>query len=232
MTQRPPLPPEPDAPPTLPAFDARSFLPPFLGGWLLGAALTFLVRAAGQALLAGPCEGRTVLALLIPLLLGPGGVAFTGLNWRRPRRVALGLGLVVASLLPGLFVGVQDIGALRRGGCAGGYVVFAPAGKASVGAVTVAPGSSAEITGRIGGFTRERYPNAFTLKAEASVPGIHVTLPRRAVYAGEVFPIRIAVDPGTGLNSYTVAVGAEQMADGRAVGAVSSLDVNVQTSRR
>lgn len=220
--------------PTLPQFSAGAFWPAFLGGWALGAALTFLIRAAGQALLTHPCQGHTLLALLVPLLLGPGGVAFTGLNWRRPRRVALGLGLVAASLLPGLFVGVQDIGTLRRNGCAGGYVVFAPAGKPSVSAVTVAPGGSQEITGRIGGFTRERNPGTFTLKAEASVPGIHVTLPRKQVHAGEVFPIRISVDSGTGLNTYTVAVAAEQRAKpgGQVIGAVSSMEVNVQPLRR
>ncbi|GGM03489.1 hypothetical protein [Deinococcus aerophilus] len=215
-------------PQEFPTYRTAEFLPSFLLGWGLGALLTFVVRALADALLTTPCEGRTVLALIVPLLLGPGGLAFTAANWRRARRAALGLGLVVASLLPALYVGARDIGDLRREGCAGGYIVLAPAGGDSVSSVGLAVGTSREFTGRIGGFTPQDYPGEFQLRGQGSAPGVVVTLPKTTVRAGEVFPLTITVQPGAGVNTYTAAVQATTTQGDRSVSADGTLEVNVR----
>ena len=214
--------------PEFPTFPARTFLPSFLLGWGIGAALTFAVRAGAAMLLSAPCQGHTLLALLLPLLLGPGGLAFAAANWRRPGLAALGLGLVVASLLPALYVGARDIAVLRGEGCAGGYIVFAPAGGASVSSLSLPVGTTRDLTGRIGGYTRTTHPGTFTLQAQSSTPGITVTLPRTAVRAGEVFPVRITAAPDTGVNTYTVGVQATTTREGKVASASSSLDIDVR----
>lgn len=216
------------APQEFPTYRLRGFLPAFLLGWGLGAALTFLTRAAGHALLSTPCEGHTLLALLPPLLLGPGGLGFTAANWRREGRAALGLGLVVASLFPALYVGARDISALRQEGCAGGYVVFSPPGARSVNSVRVPVGGALTLTGRVGGFTPRQTPGPFRLQAVSSVPGVTVTLARTAVRAGEVFPIRVQVRPGTGLNTYTVGVQATTVQANQTLTATGTLEVDVR----
>lgn len=214
--------------PEFPTYPTRTFLPAFLLGWGLGAALTFALRAVVAALLSTPCQGHTLLALLLPLLLGPGGLAFTAANWRRPALAALGLGLVVASLLPALYVGARDIAVLRGEGCAGGYVVFAPAGGASMSTLRLAAGSAQELTGRVGGYTSTTHPGTFTLRAQSSTPGITVTLPRTAVRAGEAFPLRITAAPDAAVNTYTVGVQATTTQAGRSDTASSTLDVDVR----
>ncbi|MFC5848343.1 hypothetical protein [Deinococcus petrolearius] len=223
-----PLSPTPE-PPAFPVYRLREFLPAFLLGWGLGAALTFGVRALGDALLTTPCAGRTLLSLALPLLLGPGGLAFTALSWRRPRRAALGLGLVVASLMPALYVGARDIGELRMTGCAGGYVVLAAPGTRSVSTLSLRGGESRELTGRIGGYTPQSHPGVFRLDAQSSTDSVTVSLPRTAVRAGEVFAVRVTVLPGAPINTFTVGVQAAQKApDGRAVAATASLEIDVR----
>lgn len=218
----------PAVPEEFPTYRLRAFLPAFLLGWGAGALLTFLVRALGQMWLRTPCEGHTLLALLLPLLLGPGGLGFTAANWRKPARAALGLGLVVSSLLPALYVGAQDIAALRRSGCAGGYIVFAPAGGESLNSLSIQAGGARELTGRIGGFTPQTHPGQFTLQAQSNTPGLSVTLPKTSVRAGEIFPIQIRVEPKTGINTYTVGVQATTTQAGKALSAGSTLEVNVR----
>ena len=210
-----------------PTYRLAAFLPPFLLGWGLGAALTFLVRGVGGLLLADPCRGHTLLALLLPLLLGPGGLAFTSVNWQRPRRAALGLGLVVASLLPALYVGARDIAVLRGVGCAGGYIVFAQGGD-SVSTLGLAVGQTRELTGRIGGYTTSTHPGLFTLQAQSSVPGVQVALPERPVRVGQVFPVRVTIRPGTGVNTYTAGVQATSTDAEKPVTATSTLEINVR----
>ncbi|GGL82292.1 hypothetical protein GCM10010840_20010 [Deinococcus aerolatus] len=222
MTQLPPTPQE------FPTYRVQEFLPSFLLGWGLGALLTFGVRALADALLTTPCEGRTLLALIVPLLLGPGGLGFTALNWRRASRAALGLGLVMASLMPALFVGARDIAGLRGSGCAGGYVVLAPAGGDSVSSITLRVGESRELTGRVGGFTPQEYPGEFRLNGQGSAADIVVTLPRTAVRAGEVFPLTVTVQPGAGVNTYTAGIQATILKDGRTVSADGTLEINVR----
>lgn len=211
-----------------PTYHARDFLPSFLLGWLLGAALTFLVRLVGQGLLSDPCRGHTLLALAIPLLLGPGGLAFTAFNWRSPPRAALGLGLVVASFLPGLFIGARDIGQLRTGGCAGGYIVIHAPGSKSVSSVNISQGQTRELSARIGGFNRQTHPELFTLKTASTNPGIKLALGKTQVYAAEDFPLTVTIDPGTPINTYTIGVRASQVRDGKTVGADASLEVSVR----
>ncbi|MBZ9750018.1 hypothetical protein K7W42_03980 [Deinococcus sp. HMF7604] len=222
----------PGDPPAFPTYRLQTFLPAFLLGWGLGAALTFAVRGAGAALLAGPCEGRTLLALLVPLLLGPGGLAFTAANWRRPRRAALGLGLVVASLLPALFVGAQDIGGLRRSGCAGGYVVLATlqGGQPgdSISTLSLPAGGTRTLSARIGGFTSQTHPGVFTLTGASSAPGLQVSLPRTQVRAGELFTLTVRASPATPVNSYTVGVRAVTTQQDHKAEATATLEVNVR----
>lgn len=226
MTEPQPTPQE------FPTYRVQEFLPSFLLGWGIGALITFGVRALADALLTTPCEGRTVLALIVPLLLGPGGLAFTALNWRRASRAALGLGLVVASLLPALFVGARDISALRSTGCAGGYVVLTQTDGESISSLTLRVGESRELTGRIGGFNTQNYPGQFKLNGQGSAAGVVVTLPKTAVEAGEVFPITITIQPGTGINTYTAGVQGTLVKNGRTVSADGSLELNVRAAER
>ncbi|GGR61911.1 hypothetical protein GCM10008959_24910 [Deinococcus seoulensis] len=235
-------PPEPPVSPTpdlqeFPTFRLGSFLPAFLLGWGAGVALTFAVRGVGGALLTGPCEGRTVLALLVPLLLGPGGLAFTAANWRRPRRAALGLGLVLASLLPALYVGAQDIGGLRRTGCAGGYVVVSRLegnGQAggSVSSVSLVAGTSQELTARVGGYTQQTHPGVFTVRAQGSAPGINVTVTPERVRAGEPFRLTVSAAASAPVNTYTVGVSARTAQGGKTVEATGTIEVNVRPAVR
>lgn len=226
-----PSPTQPDAP-EFPVYTARSFLPTFLLGWGLGAALTFAVRAVGGALLTNPCEGHTLLALLVPLLLGPGGLAFTARHWRQPARAALGLGLVVASLMPALFVGAQDIGGLRRTGCAGGYVVISEVVNGqrgeSISALALAAGTERTLTARVGGYTRQTHPGLFTVSGAASTPGVVVTVGRTQVHAGEDFPVTVRVLPNTPVNSYTAGVNAMITQDGKRIEASGTLELNIR----
>ena len=223
-----PLSPVPE-PQAFPAYRLREFLPAFLLGWGLGALLTFGVRALGDALLTTPCAGRTLLSLAMPLLLGPGGLGFTALSWRRPRRAALGLGLVVASLMPALYVGARDIGELRTTGCAGGYVVLATPGTRSVSTLSLRGGESRELTGRIGGYTPQTHPGTFRLAAQSTTPSVVVTLPKAAVRAGEVFPVQVTVLKGAAINTFTAGVQATQTApDGRTLAADGTLEIDVR----
>ena len=230
MTPAPPSPPEVQE---FPTYRLPTFLPPFLLGWGVGAVLTFTVRAAGGALLGDPCEGRTLLALLLPLLLGPGGLALTAANWRRPRRAALGLGLVVASLLPALYVGAQDIGELRRTGCAGGYVVVSrvaadgqPGG--SISSLRLEAGSSVTVTARVGGYTTQTHPGVFTVQAQTAAPGVTVTPGRTQVRVGEDFPVTVTVPATTPVNTYTIGIGAREAGGDRPAEAAGTLELNVR----
>lgn len=211
-----------------PAAARPPLLPCFLLGWGLGALGLLLVRQVGLALLEGPCQGRTVLALLVPLVLGPGGLAFTASNWGHPRRAALGLGLVVASLFPALAVGARDIGVLRSTGCAGGYVVVTRPDGRSAAEVTVRAGESLDLTARIGGYTPQSHPGPFALRTQSSAPGLSLTLARREAPAGQPFALRLTVVPGTPPNTYTVGVQGVQESGAQAVEATGSLDVIVR----
>lgn len=217
-------PPEPEA--ILPPLKAAEAWPAFLLGWGLGALLVFGSRALGQALL-GPCEGRTLLALLPPLLLGPGGLLFTSFQRRSARRTALGLGLVVASLLPALAVGAADIGKLRTEGCAGGYLVLSEPGRKSVNRVQIREGGARTLSGRIGGYQVQGRPGPFTLRATSSNPLITVRVMPPQVRAGEVFSLSIEAAPKTPINLYTVRVSAQQSTPGIS-GAETALEVSVR----
>ncbi|PTA68633.1 hypothetical protein [Deinococcus arcticus] len=222
----------PGEPPAFPTYRLQTFAPAFALGWGLGAALTFGVRALGGELLGGPCSGRTLLALLPALLLGPGGLAFTAAHWRRPARAALGLGLVVASLLPALFVGAQDIAGLRRSGCAGGYVVLAQARAGqpaeSIRTLSVPAGQTRVLQARIGGFTPQSHPGPFTVEGASPVPGVRVAVPRTPVRVGDSFTVTVQVDPRTPVNSYTLGVRAVTRQGERPVEAAGTLELNVR----
>ncbi|WP_221091622.1 hypothetical protein [Deinococcus aquaedulcis] len=234
MSAPPPAP--PSEPPAFPTYRLQTFLPAFALGWGLGAALTFAARGLGDTLLSGPCEGRTLLALLPALLLGPGGLALTAANWRSPVRAALGLGLVVASLLPALFVGAQDIAGLRRSGCAGGYVVLSTVNVGqpgeSISALSVPAGETRVLSARIGGFTPTSHPGAFTVEGASPVPGVRVSVPSAPVRAGEPFTVTVAVDRRTPVNTYTVGVKTVTQQEGRALEATGTLELNVRPALR
>lgn len=214
-------------PPSFPRFRARETLPVFLAGWLLGALLVF----GGRALVGGwlgPCAGRTLLALLFPLLLGPGGLMFTAFNGGSARRAALGLGLVVSSLLPALYVGALDISRLRAQGCAGGYIVLSSGEGRSVSRLELRGGEGQALNGRIGGFSAQEFPGPFKLEAQSSVRGVTVRLPQTQVRVGESFAIEVAARPGTPINVYTVTVAASQPQGDRVAGTSASIDVDVR----
>ncbi|MFC4426660.1 hypothetical protein [Deinococcus navajonensis] len=223
------LPPESPAP-AFPQFRPAEFLPAFVLGWGAGAALSLGLRALGAAL-PDPCAGHTLLALAAPLLLGPGGLAFTAANWRRPRRAAIGLGVVLSSLLPALALGAQDIGQLRGHGCAGGYVVFTEeTGQEArpVSSLNLTAGSTRRLTGRIGGYQRQTYPELFLLSAQSSAPGLLVKLPRTQVRAGEAFAVILQVQPGAAVNTYSAGVRATTTHQGQQLVATGTLDLNLR----
>lgn len=205
----------------------RPFLPAFLLGWGLGALVLLLVRGAGLALLEGLCQGRTVLALLPPLLLGPGGLALTALNWNRPRRAALGLGLVAASLVPALAVGARDIGVLRASGCAGGYVVMSRGGH-PVAELVVDAGSTLDLTARVGGYSAQTHPGPFTFSSQVPAPGLSVSFGQAGAEAGQTVPLRVTVAPGTPANAYVLQVRAVQQAGQQTFEATGSLTLTVR----
>lgn len=210
-----------------PAFETKHFLPGLLAGWVVGAALVMLVRLLGGVALTDPCRGHTILALLMPLLLGPGGLAFAALNWRRPRISALGLGFMVASLFPALYLGVRDIGELRHIGCAGGYVIVAQPGGKSISTLTLGGGETKTLTGRLGGYTPQSHPGPFTLAAQSTTPDVTVTLPKTSVLVGEEFPIQVTARKGTPVNTYTAGINATGQKDGREVTASGTFGVKV-----
>ncbi|MFC6661020.1 hypothetical protein [Deinococcus multiflagellatus] len=138
----------------------------------------------------------------------------------------------MASLLPALFVGAQDIAGLRRSGCAGGYVVLSGvnAGQPgeSISALSLPAGQSRTLSGRIGGFTVQSHPQPFTLQGASPVTGIRVTVPATPVRAGEAFALKVEVAPNTPVNSYTVGVRAVTQQQGRAIEASGTLELNVR----
>lgn len=211
-------------------FRASDFLPALLLGWGLGALLVFAVRGLGDALLSGPCQGRTLVALSMPLLLGPGGLGLLALNSRRPRRAALSLGLVLASLLPGLFVGALDIGKLRTGGCAGGYVVIAQPGSRakSVGTISLRGGETQRLTARIGGYDRTQHPGPFRLSASSSDPSITLTLDQPQAEVGQTFGLSVSAAPGAAINTFQAGVQAEQVLGGQKYAASGALEVDIR----
>ncbi len=218
----------PPEPSEFPSYKLAEFLPPFLLGWGLGAAITFAVRALGQHFNTSPCEGHTLLALIVPLLLGPGGLGFVAANWRTPSKAALGLGLVVSSLVPALYVGARDISHLRTIGCAGGYVVIAPVDGASISRLNIPAGSQRQLTARIGGFTPTTHPNLFTLQGQSTVDGVKVILGKTQVHAGEVFPFTVSVDPSVSINIYSLTIQANTQQQEKTVSASGSIEVNVE----
>ena len=166
-------------------------LKPFLQGWAIAAAAALLVRWLGQSLLSDPCQGHTVLALLMPLLLGPGGLALTASNWNDRPKAMFGLGLVVASFVPTLLLAAYDIGQLRNQGCAGGYLIVSEPGGKQLSEITLPAGQRLELEGRIGGYQRSSHPGTFYLQSQTMSDDLIITLPKTAVQAGEVFPVQV-----------------------------------------
>ena len=186
----------------------------FVMGYLAGAALYMLVRALGS-LNPNPCQGQTLVALIVPLLLGPGG-----------------LGLVVASLFPALFFGAREIAGLRNFGCAGGYVVISPVGGKGFSETTLKAGESLPLRLRVGGFDVKARPDSFTVQAQATNPANSVPAPVE-VNVGQSSGVRLTQEvpltvraAATGpTQQYTVNVNVVQEGGRTAAG---TLTVNVE----
>ncbi|MFC6665695.1 hypothetical protein ACFP9V_10330 [Deinococcus radiopugnans] len=214
-------------PQEFPTYRVQEFLPSFLLGWGLGTLVTFAVRALADALLTTPCEGRTLLALIVPLLLGPGGWRSRpstgggrggrrwGWGWWWPRCCPRCSWARVTSRCCAAAAARAATSCWPRRGD-------------SISSVTLRVGESRELTGRIGGFTAQDYPGEFTLSGQGSAAGIVVTLPKTTARAGEVFPLTITVQPGTGINTYTAGVQGRVVRDGRTISADGTLEVNVR----
>ncbi|GGR01711.1 hypothetical protein [Deinococcus ruber] len=203
----------------------------FVLGYAAGVGLYFLVKAL-SGLNPNPCQGQTVVALLVPLLLGPGGLGLTASQWNRPPRAIFGLGLVVASLFPALFLASRDIANLRNFGCAGGYVVISPVGGKGLSEMTLKAGETRRLQLRVGGFDVKNRADAFELSADATnplrsaVPPLKVTLERSSgVKLGQEVPMTIAADAGGPTQQYTVNVNVMQPGGRTASGSVT---VNVE----
>ncbi|GHG11380.1 hypothetical protein GCM10017783_24650 [Deinococcus piscis] len=184
-------------------------LGPFLLGWALSTAAALLVRWGGQSLLSDPCQGHTVLALLMPLLLGPGGLGLAASQWNNRPRAMFGLGMVMASFVPTLLLSAQDIGQLRNLGCAGGYLIVSEPGGKQLSEITLAAGESRELEGRIGGYQRASHPGTFLLQGQSMSSDLVVDLPKTAVHAGELFPVRIRAKESAVSNRFDWGVQAK-----------------------
>ncbi len=179
-----------------------------LGGFLLGSLFFVLVRALGLALLPNVCEGHTVLALIPPLLLGPGGIALATSQVNKPRWAALGVGLVISSLFPALLLGVRDISHLRTQGCAGGYVVFGTPSGGRLPELTLHPGESAEVTVRPGGFQAGLGEVKLSIKL---LPGVlSAALGREVVPVNTTTTLRLSAASDAPTQQYTVGLSAQQ----------------------
>lgn len=178
-----------------------------LMGFLLGSLFFFAVRAIGLAALP-VCEGHTVLALLPPLILGPGGIALAANQINRAQRPALGIGLAISSLFPALGLGVRDISELRTLGCAGGYVVFGTPSGGRLPEVTLKPGDTAQITVRPSGFLPSLGPVKLSVNLPQSV--LSATLSPDSVPPNAVATMRLSAATGSPIQQYTVDVIAQQ----------------------
>ena len=203
----------------------------FMLGYLAGAALYLLVRALG-GLNPKPCQGQTLVALIVPLLLGPGGLGLAASQWNRPPRAIFGLGLVVASLFPALFFGAREIAGLRNFGCAGGYVVISPVGGKGFSETTLKAGESLPLRLRVGGFDVKARPDRFTVRAQATNPANSVPAPvevkmgqSSGVKLTQEIPLTVRAAANGPTQQYTVNVNVVQEGGRTAAG---TLTVNVQ----
>jgi hypothetical protein len=202
----------------------------FVVGYLAGVGLYLLVRLLG-GLNPNPCQGQTLVALIVPLLLGPGGLGLAASQWNRPPRAIFGLGLVVASLFPALFFGARDIAGLRNVGCAGGYVVISRVGGKGFSETTLKAGESLGLLLRVGGFDVKAHPNTFKVVTQATNPSntfpapLSVTATQTAgLKLGQEVPMTLAASPGGPTQQYTVNVSVIQEGGRTALG---TLTVNV-----
>ncbi len=207
----------------------------FALGYLAGVGLYLLVRLLG-GLNPNPCAGQTLVALLVPLLIGPGGLGITASQWNRPPRAIFGLGLVVASLFPALFFGARDIAGLRNFGCAGGYVVISPVGAKGFSEMTLRTGTSVPLRLRVGGFDVKTRPDRFDITAQATNPAgstpppVTVQLDQsRDVRLGQEVPLTVSAAASGPTQQYTLNVNVTQ-AGGRS--ATGTLTVNVEERNR
>lgn len=182
-------------------------------GFALGCLIFVVIRTLGRALLHDPCAGRTLLGLLPPLLLGPGGIAYaTAHIGKGSGKAALGAGLALSSLFPALAFGVLDIGALRTQGCAGGYVVFSDAAGNKLPQLVLHPGQQATLNVRPGGF---RLPQPVTVSVEQRSPEegagvLNVKVLQPSVAPGQRAALQVQVSPKAPLQQYTLTVKAAQ----------------------
>jgi len=207
----------------------------FLVGYLVGVLVYLLVRTLGH-LNPNVCQGQTLVTLVVPLLLGPGGLGLAASQWNRPPRAIFGLGLVVASLFPALFFGARDIAGLRNFGCAGGYVVISPVGGKGFSEMTLAAGTSTPLRLRVGGFDVKTRPDRFTVAAQATNPLNETPAPvtvavtqQTGVRLGQEVPVTVTADPGGPTQQYTVNVNVTQDGGRTATG---TLTVNVEGRAR
>jgi len=203
----------------------------FVMGYLAGTALYLLVRALGS-LNPNPCQGQTLVALIVPLLLGPGGLGLAASQWNRPPRAIFGLGLVVASLFPALFFGAREIAGLRNFGCAGGYVVISPVGGKGFSETTLKAGQSLPLRLRVGGFDIKARPDSFTVRAQATNPANSVPAPvevnvdqSSGVKLTQEVPLTVTAAATGPTQQYTVNVNVVQEGGRTAAG---TLTVNVE----
>ncbi len=153
-----------------------------------------------------------------------------------PARAIFGLGLVVASLFPALFLGARDIAGLRNFGCAGGYVVISPMTGKGFSETTLTAGTRQQLRVRVGGFDVKARPDRFTLQAQATNPlkatpaPVTVTLARtQDVQLGQEVPLTLSAAPDGPTQQYTVNVNVVQEGGRTASG---TLTVNVEGRAR
>lgn len=196
-------------------------------GFGLGCLIFAVLRGLESLFLHGACEGRTLWALLAPLLLGPGGIAYATMNVGKGNgRAALGVGLALSSLFPALAFGVRDIGTLRTQGCAGGYVVFSEVGGGKLPQLVLKAGESKTVEVRPSGFNMaqpDNIPPFVRLKVmDGGVQGgegvLTTQFAQDTVNPNEAAKLTITVSPQAPKQQYTLTVAAQQgpkQADGQ-----------------
>ncbi len=181
-------------------------------GFALGCLVFVVLRGLGTLLLQNnPCQGRTLWALLAPLILGPGGIAYATTQVGKGRgQAALGVGLALSSLFPALAFGVRDIGVLRTQGCAGGYIVFSDAQGGKLPQLLLHPGQQVTVLVRPSGFADTLTSGPVTLKTASDTEMIQTSFVTPQTGAGVDAPLTVQASAQTPSQQYTLTVTAQQ----------------------
>lgn len=180
-------------------------------GFALGCCIFALLRALGGALLRDPCAGHTLWAMLSPLLLGPGGIAYATMHaGKGGGKAALGAGLAASSLFPALAVGALDLGSLRAQGCAGGYVVFSTLQGQKLPQLVMHPGERVSVHARPAGFRSPQPVSMRVIPDAAETQGVLKATVTPSVAPNTPALLQLEVSPQAPSEQYLLTLEAAQ----------------------